>query len=548
VEVPAPETVTRAARPEALRSRHSSTLASTPAEVLYANELMRGRMWVAISVVLGAGGLGFAALVPAPGALARQLLALGCGALLVISLVGLWILRDGRNYSARLALFFSFSSLLVILPAYHFFGWFSAVTFLVALGGVIFAMGHSTRAVNALAATAVGSHAVFAGLTIAGTLPDRGIAMVRADGRAAEILCVVMCEVLIALAFLIGRRLRGQMLVGVERYGLVIKESTRREALLQEANDELRRARNVGEAGRYTGLELGSFTLGVILGRGGMGEVYAATHRASGEGAAIKVMIAARTVDQVASERFEREIDVMAALAALNIVRILEHSVRGDSVPYLAMERLEGVVLAEELRTVRRPPITDMLIMLRHVASGLAAAHAAGVVHRDLTPRNIFHHRLGGEDLWKILDFGVSKLAGGSGTLTGAGVIGTPTYMSPEQATGQEVDQRTDVFSLGCVAYRCLTGRPPFRGTALADAVYSVVHEMPLRPSGVAPLPAAIDLVLAIALAKDKDDRFDSAEELVTAVEAACARRIAPELRVRGTAVLALHPWRDPDA
>lgn len=516
---------------------------STPDEVLYANELMRGRMWVAVCVVLGAAGIVCAVMIEAPGAVARQLLGAGSAAIFLVSIGGLWILRRDGRYDARRAAAYSYSCLVAVLPAFHFFGWFSAVALLVALGGVIFAMGHSTRAVLILATTTIGAHATIGALTIAGTIPDQGIAMLRADGVGGQIVCLVACEAMFALSFVIGRMLRAQALEGIESYGLVIQENTRREALLQEAHDELRRAREVGVPGRYTGLELGSFQLGVVLGRGAMGEVYEATRAATGELAAVKVMTATAVFDERATRRFRREIDLAASLDSPHIVRILEHSAERDAVLYLAMERLEGTVLADELRTVRRPPQAEMLTMITQVAKGVATAHAAGIVHRDLSPRNIFHDRRTGAPVWKILDFGVSKLAGSEHSLTGHGVVGTPRYMSPEQAAGEDADHRSDLFALGCVAYRCLTGHPPFRGQSIADIVHRVVYDMPLCPSSAAALPVEVDLILAIALAKNRDHRFESAAELAAALAAACRGHIDDELERRGAALAALHPW-----
>jgi serine/threonine-protein kinase len=526
---------------QALPPVEAGSMASTPAAVLYDNELMRGRMWVATSVAIGLGGLVCAALIEAPGTLARQLLAAGSGATLLISLIGLWVLRGDAAYSPRLAALYTYSCLIAILPAFHFFGWFSAVTILLALGGLVYAMGHSVRAVCTMAAASMIAHAAIAGLTIAGKLPDRGVATIRVSGTIGQLLCLGMCQFLFGLTFLLGRLLRGQMLGSVERYGRVIEENARRDALLQEADEEVQRARKIGAPGRYTGLQLGGYKLGVVLGRGGMGEVYEAAHIVSSEAAAVKVLSTSSVLDERAIRRFEREIDLAAAVVSPHIVRVLRHSSPGDSVLYLAMERLEGAVLADELRTVQRPPIEDMLVMLRHVGEGLAAAHAAGVVHRDLTPRNIFHHR----DVWKILDFGVSKLMGSEQTLTGNAVIGTMGYMSPEQAAGKEANPRSDLFGLGCVAYRCLTGMPPFQGRALAEVIYKIVNSMPLRPSLAAPLPAPVDLVLAIALAKEPDYRFESAMELVRALEDACHGKIEAGLERRGEALAALMPWRD---
>jgi serine/threonine-protein kinase len=164
------------------------------------------------------------------------------------------------------------------------------------------------------------------------------------------------------------------------------------------------------------------------------------------------------------------------------------------------------------------------------------------VVHRDLKPRNLFLAKVGSQEIWKILDFGVARVTGEE-TLTQDQIVGTPNYMAPEQASGGVVTHRSDLFALGVVAYRTLTGRPAFEGESTAEILYKVVHTMPPRPSSVAPLPLDLDLVLAIALAKAPEDRFASAAELAHAVDAAARGLLDAALRARGQRVLAKLDW-----
>src|SRR5262249_43325939 len=148
------------------------------------------------------------------------------------------------------------------------------------------------------------------------------------------------------------------------------------------------------------------------------------------------------------------------------------------------------------------------------------------------------------EAKWKILDFGIAKLRGSTGTLTQRALVGTPGYMSPEQAEGGQVDARSDVFSFGSVLYRALTGRPAFSGPDTPKVLFDVVYRSPARPSSVAPsLPVDLDAVLAIALAKDRDDRFASAIELASAIEAGARGALSPDRRARAEAVLTALPW-----
>jgi len=167
------------------------------------------------------------------------------------------------------------------------------------------------------------------------------------------------------------------------------------------------------------------------------------------------------------------------------------------------------------------------------------------VVHRDIKPRNVFRAELGnGPPVWKVLDFGVSKLLT-EHTMTKGGMIGTPSYMAPEQASGGDVSHKSDLFALGVVVYRAVTGRPAFSGDTMAQILFQVIGKMPPKPSGVAKLPRDVDAVLAVALAKDPDDRFDSAAEFTTALEAAARGRLGSDLRRRAERILRRLPWGD---
>jgi serine/threonine-protein kinase len=222
----------------------------------------------------------------------------------------------------------------------------------------------------------------------------------------------------------------------------------------------------------------------------------------------VKLLNARATASTAIVERFHREMKVAARLDSPHIVHVLELSKPDAPVPYIAMERLNGTDLAERLRQESRMPSDELVVLLDQVARGLEVARVAGVVHRDLKPHNLFHHD---GATWKILDFGVSKVLDSEGTLTGEGIVGTPQYMAPEQASGGIVTHLADVYALGAIAYRCLTGRSPFKGKDLAELVYQVVHAPPTRPSALGRISISIEDVLAIAMAKDPRRRFPSA-------------------------------------
>jgi serine/threonine-protein kinase len=294
-----------------------------------------------------------------------------------------------------------------------------------------------------------------------------------------------------------------------------------KEQALAEVVDREQRANRANE-GRWTNQTMGNFKLGLVLGRGAMGEVYEAM-RSDGVPAAVKLLNARSTASAMMVERFHREMAVAARLVSPHIVQVFELSPPDAPVPYLAMERLHGVDLASRLRAENRMVSDELVVLLDQVARGLEVARLAGVVHRDLKPHNLFFHA---GSTWKILDFGVSKLLGSEGTLTGDGIVGTPQYMAPEQASGGTVTHAADVYALGAIAYRCLTGRSPFRGRDLSELVYQVVHTPPLRPGELGRVSSSIEDVLAVAMAKDPRRRFASA--LVFAQAFIAARRGRP--------------------
>ncbi len=175
-------------------------------------------------------------------------------------------------------------------------------------------------------------------------------------------------------------------------------------------------------------------------------------------------------------------------------------------------------------------------MLTSQVAAGLQAAHDAGIVHRDIKPQNLFLHQaldtardgpVDGKPVWKILDFGVAKLRGDVETLTHGGVIGTPGYLSPEQAHGRPVDRRSDVFSLGAVIYRALSGRPPFPGNDMPRVLLDIAYRNPPPVTHLVPsLPREVDAVIAVALAKHPERRFQTAIAFAGALQTALGNRL----------------------
>jgi serine/threonine-protein kinase len=274
--------------------------------------------------------------------------------------------------------------------------------------------------------------------------------------------------------------------------------------------------------------EMGSYRLGELLGRGGMGEVYRATHRMLARPAAVKLIrpevLASTdgTLAQSAAARFRREAEAAARLRSPHTVELYDFGVTEDGTLYLVMEFLEGTNLELLVRRQGPLPAARVIHILGQVCESLEEAHVNGLVHRDIKPANIHLGRLGlREDFVKVLDFGlVRSMAGPSEeSLAGAAGMtpGTPAYMAPEMAHDQKmVDGRADLYSLGCVAYYLLTGHLVFEGDTPLQTILQHLQHPPVPPSQRTdqPIPAELEALVLACLAKRPDDRPRSAAEL----------------------------------
>jgi eukaryotic-like serine/threonine-protein kinase len=277
------------------------------------------------------------------------------------------------------------------------------------------------------------------------------------------------------------------------------------------------------EAGKIIGER---YRLERPLASGGMGHVWVATHLKLDVPVAVKFMSEEVGTSPGGRARFEREAKAVARLQSPHVVRAYDYGLDGGC-PYIAMELLEGESLDARLARVERMAPAQAATMLDQIARGLGAAHELGIVHRDLKPGNIFLARAGGEDLVKILDFGVAKETKertvGGDTSIGT-VVGSPHHMSPEQARGGEVDPRSDLWSLAVVLFRCLTGHRLFAGTVMGDVIARICADEIPKPSSFLPtLGADVDAFFAKALARNPAMRFQSAGEMVAAFERAIA-------------------------
>jgi WD40 repeat protein/tRNA A-37 threonylcarbamoyl transferase component Bud32 len=275
-----------------------------------------------------------------------------------------------------------------------------------------------------------------------------------------------------------------------------------------------------GELGR-----LGGYRVLKVLGTGGMGLVFHAEDVRLKRAVALKVMRPELTSKPDFNSRFQREAQAAAAVKHDNIATVYQVG-EDREISFLAMELLEGESLADRLHLEQKLPVAEVLRIGHQVARGLAAAHARGLIHRDIKPANLWLEGEPGASATggrvKILDFGLAKLGGGEAQATQSGrVMGTPSYMAPEQARGETVDARADLFSLGCVLYRAATGQMPFKGDETLSVLWSLATEKPRSAQAINPeLPAALSDLIDGLLAKDAASRPTSARAVVEALEA----------------------------
>jgi len=268
---------------------------------------------------------------------------------------------------------------------------------------------------------------------------------------------------------------------------------------------------------------VGRYRLDERLGAGGMGSIWRAYHLVLAAPVAVKLIDREHVPDEETLGRFMREAQSAATLRSPHVVQILDYGV-DDKLPFIVMELLDGENLAQRLRRLGRLGSADTARIVTHIGRAMARAHEASIVHRDLKPENVFLIRNEDEEIAKVLDFGVAKVSvaalgeDGARTRTGS-ILGTPYYMSPEQAQGNKtVDHRSDLWSLGVIAFECLTGKRPFYSDGLGDLVLQIcIRDIPV-PSEFGSVPVGFDAWFARAVNRDPEARFQSARELTEAL------------------------------
>jgi serine/threonine protein kinase len=278
----------------------------------------------------------------------------------------------------------------------------------------------------------------------------------------------------------------------------------------------------------------GRYKVETRLGEGGLATVYAATHLLIEKRVALKVLKSEFVADAEIVERFLREAKAASRLSHVNIISLSDYGKVPRGAPFFVMELLDGRTLSDLLYEGKGLPVPEAVRIVTEIGQGLAAAHQHGVVHRDLKPDNIgLVSDVEGVEHVKILDFGLAKITHDNRKLTRVGqVLGTPEYMSPEQASGRSVDHRSDVFALGILLYRLIVGQVPFAGETFMEVISKILSERPRAPRSLCDDPEltpALEAVILGALARAPQDRFPTMDALLEALRQATSDESAAE-------------------
>ena len=273
------------------------------------------------------------------------------------------------------------------------------------------------------------------------------------------------------------------------------------------------------EQDALVGQTMGEFEILRLIGAGGMGRVYLAEQTSLGRQVAVKILPKQVVEDQAATQRFEREARLAAQLTHPNIAQI--HTIGShEGQHYVAMELISGGDIATMMKQ-GRTPLDEAIAIIRQALLGLGSAHSKGIVHRDIKPQNLM---VTSDGVVKVTDFGLARALAADSSLTASGaVLGTPLYMSPEQAEGEEVDVRTDIYALGATFYHMICGRPPFQGaTPLSTLVKHLTDPLP-SPKEIDPdMPDGLCVVIEKMMAKKREDRYQTCEEVLADLDAYC--------------------------
>ena len=458
----------------------------------------------------------------------------------------LWVvivLKDVTRYDQRLLNTMALLSVLIAYSGVLYLGVHSPAALAVLPGIYFVARSQGPVASWAMYLVSASMQLVLATLILTETIRDPGLITASESEIHVRIIAQILTQLMYAGMFILARSGRAGTLQAMDKVIAAESKAQEREAAFIEVREDLDRVLGAGGMGHYSDRILGRYKVGGIIGRGAMGEVYEAIHLDTGQLAAVKLLHPHVLAKPSSVERFLREAQAASSLRSPHAVQILSASGAEERVPYLIMEKLTGYDLAHHLREVRRLSMSEVVALVEQVGSVIDLAAAKGIVHRDLKPQNLFLAETPAGATWKVLDFGASKLAEHSGTLTQGRVIGTPAYMSPQQAKGQDVDGAADRYCLAAIVYRSLVGRTPFTGKDLPTTLYNVVYGTPPQPSVLADVDPTLDLVLAVGMAKKAKHRFPDSISFAKALRDASASQIDDGLRRHAEMLLLENPW-----
>jgi serine/threonine-protein kinase len=507
--------------------------------LLQREEVTRSRVFFRVVILLALLTAGFTPFLQGESWMRATTAGL-CVFVAFVSLAVLLHIRKPDNYTPVVATTAGVVLGIVGVGVIYYVGVFSAAAMVLSLGVYFMGMSHSRVAARTTYVVIAGLYLIVSCAVAADVLPDKGLFSSHVAHEFSRWFQVVMSQVIFALTLFLARSSRRATEGAVDRANKAALQIKMRDALLDEARGELARALGPGE-GRFTGRRIAELEVGPVLGRGAMGEVYRATNDA-GNDVAIKTLHTNLVDNPDQVKRFMREAETASAVDSPHVPQIYQSGFTEDGTPYLVMELLEGHDLGWHLRRKGRLERDQVVELCEQVAEALAHVRRAQIVHRDLKPANLFLT----DSLprtWKVLDFGLSKMIYAGGSLTRDMAVGTPSYMAPEQIKGPKVDHLSDLYALAAIAYRAITGSPPFSGNEIAHVLYSVVYQQPSSPAELASIPVDVELVLALGMAKDRDQRFSQVEEFAAAMRAAWHGQLADDYRARAWALLKAAPW-----
>jgi serine/threonine-protein kinase len=501
-------------QPPVVLPRSTATFRSPEAEPSWRSSVdlhLRQRLWWLASLVLVICGAFVASsrVLGGPAAIQHLLIAgmivtVGSGAWMG------WLTRTRRMTLKTSAIAWFIVASTGVCTSILYFGAFSPVGMAIAVF-VVFFIGTNDELTVVLIVylTIALFHAALAGAIVGGELGEPGVAALAEPTRFRLLVTEGLLQLVLFATLIASAAIRHSLFTTVRHLEEQAREIGHHELLLEDARRAFEASLRAAGGGRFSHQIVGAYRLGRLLGEGAMGEVYDATDTRTGAEAAVKLLRREVIEERGIVLRFLNEARIVTQLQTDHIVRVLETADPGASLPYIAMERLRGRDLRQHLDRCKgtRMPLAETDEFLRQIALGVDTAHRAGIIHRDLKPSNLFREDSG---TWKVLDFGCSKVVG-ERTAENV-IIGTPSFMSPEQVQGDTVDAGTDIFALGAITYYAITGKPAFPGETLAAIAFQVTHRDPPPPSAViVGYPPEVDAAVMTALAKDPRRRFATA-------------------------------------